>query len=144
VNTVLAPLIAAIIGALVSIAAAALTVLYERERRSARRGVIAEESTEQRIARLTTALSESSHVIQEIEAEMKNRTELVEKLKRDAETYERLRNINREEAEAVAQALGGELRKEGRRSLLTNFFMNFVFFVLGVATTIALSILFGL
>ena len=143
-NTVLAPLIAAIIGALVSIAAAALTDSYERERRSARRGVIAQESTEQRIARLTTALSESSHVIQEIEAEMKNRTELVEKLKRDAETYERLRNINREEAEAVAQALGGELRKEGRRSLLTNFFMNFVFFVLGVATTIALSILFGL
>jgi flagellar biosynthesis/type III secretory pathway M-ring protein FliF/YscJ len=131
VNTVLAPLIAAIIGALVSIAAAALTVLYERERRSARRGVIAEESTEQRIARLTTALSESSHVIQEIEAEMKNRTELVEKLKRDAETYERLRNINREEAEAVAQALGGELRKEGRRSLLTNFLMNFGFSCLG-------------
>ena len=138
--TVLAPLIAAMVGAVV---AATSSFWLERRRQSVQRGTT-QENTEQRIARLTTALSESSHVIQEIEAEMKDRTELVEKLKRDAETYERLRNINREEAEAVAQALGGELRKEGRRSLLTNFLMNFVFFVLGVITTIALSVLFGL
>jgi len=124
------------------ITSAVATFWFER-RRSAQRGTT-EESTEQRITRRTTALSESSHVIQEIEAEMQDRTELVEKLKRDAETYERLRHINREEAEAVAQALGGELRKEGRRSLLTNFLMNFGFFVLGVATTLALSIFFGL
>jgi flagellar biosynthesis/type III secretory pathway M-ring protein FliF/YscJ len=134
-------LIAAAFGAFGSIVAAVLTVWIRRRRLGIAGGAV---TTEQRIARLTTALSESSHVIQEIEAEMKDRTELVEKLKRDAETYERLRNINREEAEAVAQALGGELRKEGRRSLLTNFFMNFGFFVLGVATTIALSMYFGL
>jgi t-SNARE complex subunit (syntaxin) len=141
--TVLASLTAGLIGALGSIASAALTLRLQRRRQSAQRGTT-EENTEQRIARLTTALSESSHVIQEIEEEMKDRTELVEKLKEDADRYERLSNINREEAEAVAQALGGELRKEGRRSLLTNFLMNFVFFVLGVATTIVLSILFGL
>ena len=135
-----APLIAAMVGGITS---AVATFWFGRRRRSAQRGTT-EESTEQRITRLTTALSESSHVIQEIEAEMQDRTELVEKLKRDAETYERLRHINREEAEAVAQALGGELRKEGRRSLLTNFLMNFGFFVLGVATTLALSIFFGL
>jgi septal ring factor EnvC (AmiA/AmiB activator) len=138
--TVLAPLIAAMVGAVV---AATSSFWLERRRQSVQRGTT-QENTEQRIARLTTALSESSHVIQEIEAEMKDRTELVEKLKRDAETYERLRNINREEAEAVAQALGGELRKEGRRSLLTNLLMNFGFFVLGVATTLVLSIYFGL
>jgi flagellar biosynthesis/type III secretory pathway M-ring protein FliF/YscJ len=141
-NTVLATLIAAAIGGVSAITGAAISFLGAR-RLSIRRET-SEATTEQRIARLTTALSESSSVIQEIETEMKDRTELVEKLKRDAETYERLRNINREEAEAVAQALGGELRKEGRRSLLTNLFMNFGFFVLGVATTIALRILFGL
>jgi hypothetical protein len=141
--TVLGALIGAVFGGLLSIAGATLSLWLQRRRQSIERGTN-EVTTEQRIARLTTALSESSNVIQEIEAEMKDRTELVEKLKRDAETYERLRNINREEAEAVAQALGGELRKEGRRSLLTNFFMNFGFFVLGVATTLALSILFGL
>jgi hypothetical protein len=139
--TTFTPLIAAIIGALLSTLGATVSLFLQRRRRSVQGGA---ETTEQRIARLTTALSESSHVIEEIEVEMKDRTELVEKLKRDAETYERLRNINREEAEAVAQALGGELRKEGRRSLFTNFFMNFGFFVLGVATTIALRILFGL
>jgi ABC-type multidrug transport system fused ATPase/permease subunit len=139
--TTFTPLIAAIIGALLSTLGATVSLFLQRRRRSVQGGA---ETTEQRIARLTTALSESSHVIEEIEVEMKDRTELVEKLKRDAETYERLRNINREEAEAVAQALGGELRKEGRRSLLTNFFMNFGFFVLGVATTIALSMYFGL
>jgi flagellar biosynthesis/type III secretory pathway M-ring protein FliF/YscJ len=141
VETSLISLIAAAFGAFGSIVAAVLAFLFRRRRLGLAGGAV---TTEQRIARLTRALSESSHVIQEIEAEMKDRTELVEKLKRDAETYERLRNINREEAEAVAQALGGELRKEGRRSLFTNFFMNFGFFVLGVATTIALRILFGL
>jgi ABC-type multidrug transport system fused ATPase/permease subunit len=100
-------------------------------------------TTEQRIARLTQALSESSHVIQEIEEEMRERSELVERLKRDAQTYERLRNINREEAESVAQALGGELRKEGRRSFRANLVMSFAFFLLGVLTPIVLSIVFG-
>jgi hypothetical protein len=141
--TVLVPLIAGLIGALGSIVSAALTLWLQQRRQSAQRGTT-EETTEQRIARLTTALSESSRVIQEIEEEMKDRTELVEKLKEDADRYERLSNINREEAEAVAQALGGELRKEGRRSLLTNFLMNFGFFVLGVAATLVLSTYFGL
>jgi ribosomal protein L18 len=137
------PLVAALFGAITAAFTSLLYRQYEQRRRIAQRGTT-EESTEQRITRLTTALSESSHVIQEIEAEMQDRTALVEKLKRDAETYERLRDINREEAEAVAQALGDELRKEGRRSFLTNFLMNFGFFVLGVATTLVLSIVFGL
>jgi len=110
-----------------------------RDRRSFQGG-----TTEQRIARLTQALSESSHVIQEIEEEMQERSELVERLKQDAQRYERLTNIKREDADAVAQTLQGELRKGERRSLVTNFIMSFGFFALGVMTTIVLRFFFGL
>jgi hypothetical protein len=78
------------------------------------------------------------------QVQIKERRELVEKLKRDAQTYENLKILSEEEAEAVAQALGSELRREGRRSFWTNAAMNFGFFLLGVGATVALSLYFGL
>jgi flagellar biosynthesis/type III secretory pathway M-ring protein FliF/YscJ len=136
--------LAAVIGALVGVVGAivgAFTSLYLTRRRERSEGG---RSIEQRINRLTSALSESAHTIEVVEAEIKERSDLVEKLRRDAETYEQLKNMNREEAEAVAQALRGELETQGRRSFWSNAAMNFVFFVLGVGTTVALSIIFGL
>jgi ABC-type multidrug transport system fused ATPase/permease subunit len=136
--------LASVIGAVIGVLGAVLGAFVSH--RAAQRGLRSEggRSIEQRINRLSSALSESAHVIQVVEAEIKERSELVEKLRRDAETYEQLKNMNREEAEAVAQALRGELKTEGRRSFWSNAAMNFLFFVLGVGTTVALSILFGL
>jgi predicted translin family RNA/ssDNA-binding protein len=136
----LATVIAAVIGGLGALLGALLSYWLSQRREKSERG----RSIEQRINRLSSALSESAHAIQVVEAEIKERSELVEKLRRDAETYEQLKNMNREEAEAVAQALRGELKTEGRRSFWSNAAMNFLFFVLGVGTTVALSILFGL
>ena len=102
------------------------------------------ESPEQRIQRLTNSLSEAANVAGEIEAEIRRRQGVAERLQQDIQQYERLREVNQEEIEAVAQVLGGQLRKEGRRSFWVGVLMNFVFFVFGVAATVVLSLLFGL
>jgi hypothetical protein len=115
-----------------------------RQRRTTGIEVTSVESPEQRIRRLISALSEAATTVEQIEDEIRERHELAQQLQADVRKYERLREVNQEEVEAVAQVLGGELRKGERRSFLTGFLLNLVFFVLGVGATIVLSMLFGL
>lgn len=131
---IVAAIIVAFIAGLFSLAAARL---------QARRGPPSgsgDETVEQRITRLTTALSESAHVIQQIEAEIEERRKTVDTLRQDAETYEKLKEVSREDVEAVSQILETQLRSEGRRSILMNTLINFVlsavFFTLGIVGTL--------
>jgi hypothetical protein len=71
-----------------------------------------------RIKILTNTLNESARAIEDIEKEIGQRTNLVERLKRDADTAERLAAVNREQAEAIAQTLKGELDRQERANLL--------------------------
>jgi hypothetical protein len=66
---------------------------------------------EQKIDILTDNLKASQKVISEIESEVGQRTQLVEKLRKDAETAQQLATINHEQSEAVAQALEGKLKQ---------------------------------
>ncbi len=123
-------------------AAAVTAALQELRVRGRMRGT--GETTEQRISRLTTSLSEAVHVIQEIESEIQERRKIADTLQSDIETYNRLKDLNQEEVEAVAQVLGVELRREGRRSFWTNFALNAAFFVLGVVVTVGSQYFFGI
>jgi hypothetical protein len=78
-----------------------------------------------------------------MQKEIEERRAMVDNLRNDAETYRRLRDVNQKELEAVAQVLGGELRREGRRSFWVNFATNFGFFILGAAVSIATTYLIG-
>jgi hypothetical protein len=89
------------------------------------------ETVDQRIIRLTSALSKAARMIQEVEAEIREHGELVDKLRRDAETYEKLKDLHREEVEAVAQTLKGELVEQGRRSRWGDVLMGTAFLFLG-------------
>jgi len=130
---------------LIGILAAALTAFVTYSLNRARRQRVLEDSEpiEQRLDRLTTALSEAGHVIGEIQTEVEKRRAVVDRLRQDAETYQRLIEVNREELEAVAQVLGGELRKEGRRSFWVNLGTNFAFFALGAVVSVATTYVFG-
>jgi Trm5-related predicted tRNA methylase len=89
------------------------------------------ENLESRIIKLSAALKESSRLVGEVEDEISKRQALVTALQQDADRYQKLVSINREQVEAVAQLLQGELRKEGRKSFWGGVAVNFVFFSLG-------------
>lgn len=98
-----------------------------------------EETSEEKVRRLTASLQEAAQAIGDIQKEIQERHRLASKLQQDVQTYQRLKQVNAEEVEAVVQALGGEVRKEGRRNLRTNI----AFFVLGVIASAVTSLLFG-
>jgi t-SNARE complex subunit (syntaxin) len=98
------------------------------------------ETIEERINKLTSSLQESTNLIAEVEAEIFERSALVEKLKKDAETYEQVVKLKGPEVEAVAQLLRGELKKEGSRSFWKGVAVNFLFFVLGLIASVLLNL----
>jgi hypothetical protein len=87
-----------------------------------------------------TALAETSD---ELQLEVEQGQRLVTKLERDAHTYEELAKVSRDQAEAVAVLVRGEVKAEGRRSFWTQLWVQFVlgvvFFVAGVIVTLALG-----
>jgi HEAT repeat protein len=72
----------------------------------------AEITIEDRIKVLTRSLNSAASAIGEIESEVKERQALVEKLKNDAETAKNLRALHREQVDAIAQVLRGQIEKE--------------------------------
>ena len=90
---------------------------------------------EDRIATLTDSLKSSIEVISELESEIDNRSKMVSKLKDDAERYEKLKVLNEEQVEAIAQTFRGEIKSESKKSIWRNAIINFVvallFFLLG-------------
>lgn len=97
--------------ALGSAASTVLQLLVER----AEQGTI-----EERVENLSASLKSTAQIITQIEQEVTSRQELVEKLKRDAQTARQLAKLNREEAEAVAQAIRGEIERSDERRFWWN------------------------
>src|SRR4051794_41046867 len=113
--------VASLLGGLVS------TWLASRQER--RSGPV---TLDERIPKLTNALRESTRIASEVEREIATRSQAVEKLRQEQELLE----LDREQVEAVAQTLRGELRREGKRSFWISVAQNMVFFGLGVLATV--------
>lgn len=88
-----------------------------------------------KITLLTENLNKSAETIAEIERDIQQRHELVTKLQRDAEIAERVSKLNREQVDAIAQTLQGELEKRERNSFWWTFAYNLFFVLLGVVLT---------
>ena len=124
-----------IIGLVVGIGAAVsgLTALlsYWREQKRGREAP----TLEDRIKTLTQNLGSASAAISEIEAEIQNRTKIVEKLRNDVQLYEQLRKLSQSQVEAVAQTIRSEITHESKKSIWRNAMMTFgvalIFFFLG-------------
>lgn len=97
-------------------------------------------TTQERITKLINALKSSTELISAIDQEIKERQQLVTKLEQDLATYDEIVKLKESEVEAVAQLLRGELRKEGRKSLLQEILVNGFFFILGVVLTLLTGI----
>jgi hypothetical protein len=67
-----------------------------------------------RIESLGRALTTAAKTIDEIERAVNQRRELVDRLKQDADVASRLATLNREQADAVAQALRFQLEADQR------------------------------
>lgn len=122
----------AISGTIASVVASLFEVYVQKKYRK-------RENLEARINKLSAALKESSRLVGEVEDEISKRQALVTELQQDAERYQKLVSINREQVDAVAQLIQGELRKEGRKSFWAGVAINFVFFSLGALLSWYLS-----
>lgn len=78
---------------------------------------------ESRIESLSTSLQTAATVISEIEAEISARQALVDQLRRNAETARQVAILNKEQSEAIAQALKLQLDKKDDESFWESFFV---------------------
>lgn len=117
-------LLVAVIGAIASLLGSFFIESLKRRKPSG-------ETLENRIEKLTSALKESSRLVSEVEREIQSRKTLVDELREDADKYQKLVSLNRDQVESVAQLLQAELRKEGTKSFWKGAALNFVFFAIG-------------
>lgn len=114
--------------------AAGLYQVFIESRRARRRETRA--TIEERIRFLTNSLTVAAQTIQEIENEVNERRTLVAELKRDVETYNRLKEFNQSQIEAITQVVGEAATGEARRSFLYGVADNVGFFLLGAIVSI--------
>lgn len=138
-GAVLAGLVAILGGTFTIIASYAMGQIFRVVRDAAEAEDEQPETTATRVRRLTRALQESAEAIDDIQDEIQERQRVAERLQKDVQTYERLREMNREEVEAVVQVLGGVVKSEGRRSL----WRDIALFVAGVAVSVITTLLLG-
>jgi hypothetical protein len=90
---------------------------------------------EDKITTLAGSLKSSLSVISEIESEIESRSKIVSKLKEDVKRYEKLKELNETQVDAIAQTIRGEIAGESRKSLWRNALITFgvamIFFFLG-------------
>lgn len=127
-----------IVGLIFAALSALVSILQEYVLKK-RHGTTGDESLEDRITKLTSALTESASLVSQIEDEIKQRQSVVERLELDAKTYQEIANLRRPEVEAVAQVIRGEIKSESRRSFWIQIAVNFVFFVAGIVVTLVLT-----
>ena len=90
-----------------------------------------EPTLETRISELSTLLISSAQRISEIEGEVKQRQALVAKLENDAETAKRLSAVSRDQAEAIAQTLRGELKRQSDYHWWSENWLHLMYTLLG-------------
>jgi septal ring factor EnvC (AmiA/AmiB activator) len=101
----------------------ALTVLVDRAPR--------QETIQSRIEVLSRSLDDAASIIADIEHEVNERKKLVSDLERRARVAEQLQDANREQVEAIALLLRGELDRQENWNFWVNVAQNALFMILG-------------
>jgi hypothetical protein len=86
----------------------------------------------QRIRVLTESLNAAAETIGEIEDQIRQREILVQKLQEDADTASKLTSMNKEQLDAVAQVLKGQIEKEQHQTFWSAQLLAFFYTILGV------------
>jgi TolA-binding protein len=125
VASIAAPLFAATGAGLVAVAVS--TAFFDRADRNGKQADLAG-----RIEELTRSLNSAARSVSEIEREIHARQQLVARLREDAETAKNLATINEQQAQAIAQALRGQLQQQEREAYWWSVGQNAFFTLLGV------------
>jgi uncharacterized membrane protein YdfJ with MMPL/SSD domain len=120
-------LIAVTIAGIVASLAGAAVPFFEMLRPSA--------SIQQRAEQLSKSLTDATTLIDQMQADIQSRQAMVTKLQSDLETYNKLATLKKDEVEAVAQVLRGEIDRNSRRSFWEGVAVNFTFFILGAVVS---------
>jgi hypothetical protein len=82
---------------------------------------------------LTDSLKDAAKTIDSIEQEIKQRQALVDQLEREADTASKLKTLNADQLNAVAQVLGAELKTDQRQNFWNAQGLAFFYAAVGVA-----------
>ena len=96
------------------------------------------ETRAQKIGRLTRALNEASQAIAQITTEMEDGEYRLRELEKQTSVQQQLANLSTPQAEAIREALKGELGRESRKGLMRDL----VFLVVGLIGGLVLTRLF--
>lgn len=95
---------------------------------------------EDRIETLTTALKDTAQHISEIQKEINARADLVTRLKNDAAVYQKLKEVDKEQVEAVAQVLQIPLIEEKMEDARENSKAALLYTILGIVVSCVVSL----
>ena len=88
-------------------------------------------------------MSEAAQAIRDIEADISEKHKTAERLSSEVQQYEAqyeaLKDLSQPQVEAIVQFLDMSVKREGRRNLVSNF----VFFALGVISSVVTALLIG-
>ena len=94
---------------------------------------------EDKIRKLLWSSEETMYLVSDIEAEIRERKAIVEKLQSDSHSFEQLASLNKDQAEEVSRLLKGQLRSESKRTFWQAVAVNALFFGFGIIATLLIG-----
>jgi TolA-binding protein len=95
---------------------------------------------EERIQALAETMRASGRLVEQVTAEIEARAATAERLKDEAQAAEQLAQLSKAERDAVARLVRAEVSDENRRSTRLSVVTSALFFVAGVAATVAVTL----
>lgn len=130
----------ALVSALVGMLAAFLGAAGSAIQRRAAPSVPPADTIEERLRQVARTMDSSAQLLVQVQEEISVRMETVEQLQRDAVEAERVAAINVETRDAMRKLFKDELDYSVRRSSRSAMLVNGLFFMAGIAASIAVTL----
>ncbi len=86
---------------------------------------------EEQIAQALTAVSATTKLLHKLDHEIKERVAIASNLKSEVEKYSKIKSLSEEQLRAVTLTLDGQFERHNKKAFWSNFFINFLFMVVG-------------
>jgi TolA-binding protein len=133
----IAPLLAVALGGLTGVAGWVIQPRFRSKERSSSTEI----TLEQRIQALAETMRSSARLVEQVTAEIEARAATAERLRDEAQAAEQLAQLSKAERDAVARLVRAEVSDQNRKSTRLSFVASALFFVAGVAATVAVALL---
>lgn len=95
----------------------------------------------ERISIISNSLTTSATELTNIQNELEHKVAFVNNLKKEAEEAENIISLTKEQVSAIKRAINGELQSGNKKSFWSGVAVNFIFFVLGSAVSIIITLI---